>query len=118
MQPDMFDDRAGFRTLSTLSSRFTPVSYHNGSIWPHDSALVAEGFERFGFVREAQQARMALYRLFSVFQTPIEFVVIEDELVCRGRDRPGGQKACLEQAWSAAAMVTEMGKLLDDLDKE
>ncbi len=115
MEPDLFDPMAGIRTLSTYSCGFDAVSYHNGSVWPHDTALAGEGLLRFGFAQEARAVERALFQLWSVFHTPIEFVVLEDGMVCRGRDKPGGQKACLEQAWSAAAMVSQMGLLLHDL---
>ncbi|MFX5464702.1 hypothetical protein ABTD44_20220, partial [Acinetobacter baumannii] len=39
----------GVRTLATTEARYNPMSYHNGSVWPHDNALIAAGFARYGF---------------------------------------------------------------------
>jgi glycogen debranching enzyme len=39
----------GIRTLSAADSRYNPMSYHNGSVWPHDNGLIAAGFSRYGF---------------------------------------------------------------------
>jgi glycogen debranching enzyme len=46
--PDMFSGW-GIRTVSSVERRYNPMSYHNGSIWPHDNGLIAAGFSRYGF---------------------------------------------------------------------
>jgi glycogen debranching enzyme len=56
MKPDMWSGW-GIRTLSSDNPSFNPHSYQNGSVWPHDNAIIAEGFRRYGFVEEA--ARIA-----------------------------------------------------------
>ena len=43
----------GIRTVASTEARYNPMSYHNGSVWPHDNALIAAGFARYGFRREA-----------------------------------------------------------------
>ncbi len=43
-----FDDGWGIRTLARGQPRFNPMSYHNGSIWPHDTALCAAGMAQYG----------------------------------------------------------------------
>ena len=45
----------GVRTLASSMGAYNPMSYHNGSVWPHDNALVAAGLRRYGFVEEAQR---------------------------------------------------------------
>ena len=45
---DMFSGW-GIRTVSAVESRYNPMSYHNGSIWPHDNGMIAAGFSRYGF---------------------------------------------------------------------
>lgn len=103
MQKDLFEPGAGLRTLSAQSKQYRPNSYHNGSIWPHDTALVAEGFEHFGFVVEAEQIRDALKKAYEHFKTPIELFVHDSEFSeYLGRN---GQRACKKQAWSAAALL-------------
>jgi glycogen debranching enzyme len=52
LSPDLFNDW-GIRTLAKSMRAYNPVSYHNGSVWPHDSALCAAGLMRYGFVDEA-----------------------------------------------------------------
>ena len=51
----------GIRTLGTGEPRYNPVSYHNGSVWPHDTALAALGLARSGLRREARQVARALF---------------------------------------------------------
>lgn len=50
----------GIRTLGTSMGAYNPVSYHNGSVWPHDSALCAAGLMRYGFVDHAHRVIEAL----------------------------------------------------------
>ena len=56
MAPDMFSGW-GIRTLSSSSRAYNPMSYHNGSVWPHDNAIAAAGLKRYGF--HAATARIA-----------------------------------------------------------
>jgi glycogen debranching enzyme len=53
MSPDMFSGW-GIRTLSTGAVSFNPMSYHNGSVWPHDNSLIAAGLRRYGFSEAAE----------------------------------------------------------------
>jgi glycogen debranching enzyme len=54
MQPDMWTGW-GIRTLSAHNPAYNPHSYQNGSVWPHDNAIIASGFRRYGHNQEAQQ---------------------------------------------------------------
>ena len=47
MQPSFFSGW-GIRTVATTEARYNPMSYHNGSVWPHDNAMIAAGFARYG----------------------------------------------------------------------
>ena len=49
LAPDMFSGW-GIRTMSKAAAAYNPMSYHNGSVWPHDNALIAAGLKRYGFV--------------------------------------------------------------------
>lgn len=51
MRPDMFTGW-GVRTLSSEYPTYNPMSYHNGSVWPHDNAMIAEGLARYGLKEE------------------------------------------------------------------
>lgn len=59
LSPDMFSGW-GVRTLGASMTGFNPLSYHCGSVWPHDNAIVAAGLMRYGHVREAQRIIMAM----------------------------------------------------------
>jgi glycogen debranching enzyme len=59
MSPEMFSGW-GIRTLATSMTGFNPISYHCGSVWPHDSAIIAAGLMRYGFVEQAQQLVLGL----------------------------------------------------------
>jgi glycogen debranching enzyme len=105
LKDDLFEASAGIRTLSNQSKFFKPNSYHNGSIWPHDTAMIIEGLENFGFQEKADQVRKALLSSYEFFQTPIELFVYEDGKYSDYHGE-GGQTACKKQAWSAAALLS------------
>src|SRR5581483_10679875 len=54
MEPDVYTGW-GLRTLSSRYPTYNPMSYHNGSVWPHDSAIAAHGMARYGFREEANE---------------------------------------------------------------
>lgn len=110
LQPDLFEPKAGIRTLSRYSRNYYSNSYHNGSIWPHDNSLIAEGFDNFGFKKEADQVRLAILTAFFYFKTPIELYVYDEDKYMEYFSARG-QKACRKQAWSAAAMLAEASHL-------
>lgn len=93
----------GIRTLATEEARYNPLSYHNGSVWPHDNALIASGFGRYGFRNSAGQIMLALLDVASVME-----LHRLPELFC-GLERRTGEGptlypvACSPQAWAAAA---------------
>jgi glycogen debranching enzyme len=59
LSPEMFSGW-GVRTLATSMAAYNPISYHCGSVWPHDNAIVAAGLMRYGFVEESQRVVMAM----------------------------------------------------------
>jgi glycogen debranching enzyme len=101
----------GVRTLASSMGAYNPVSYHNGSVWPHDTAIVAAGLMRYGFVAEAQRIIVDLLRTAQAFQGRLP------ELVC-GFDRKdfevpiGYPTSCSPQAWAAAAPFSMLRSLL------
>jgi glycogen debranching enzyme len=106
MKPDLFEPKAGIRTLSSLSRNYSPNSYHNGSIWPHDTSIVASGMDIFGFHDEALQIRSAILLALNHFKTPIELFVYDNEY--SEYLSPHGQRACKKQAWAAASLLKEV----------
>ena len=51
----------GIRTVASGEARYNPISYHNGSIWPHDNAMIALGFARYGLAGAASQLFSAMF---------------------------------------------------------
>jgi glycogen debranching enzyme len=93
----------GIRTLSSTAARFNPMSYHNGSVWPHDNALIALGFARYGLTRQTE-------RIFTGLFEAAAYMDLRrlPELFCGFRRVPGSGPtlypvACLPQAWASAA---------------
>ena len=102
MASDMFSGW-GIRTLSSLSPAYNPMSYHNGSVWPHDNAIAAAGLKRYGF--DVATSRIAA-ALFDVASGARDSRL--PELFC-GFSRSESRAivaypvACIPQAWAAAA---------------
>jgi glycogen debranching enzyme len=102
---DMFSGW-GVRTLSSLSPGYNPMSYHNGSIWPHDNSILAEGLRRAGLRKEAELVAR------SVLEASMRFGDSRiPELFCGfNRDRRFGSApgeylvSCSPQAWAAGAL--------------
>ena len=94
----------GVRTVAAGQSRFNPMSYHNGSVWPHDNALVAAGLGRYGLRLEAARLLHAFFDL----SRAVDLARLP-ELVCGFERRPGEGPtlyplACAPQAWAAGAV--------------
>jgi len=94
----------GIRTLDEREQRYNPMSYHNGSVWPHDNALIALGLARYGLTREAMQLFSGLFdtaRAMPMLRLP--------ELFCgfARRDDEGPTHypvACSPQAWASGSV--------------
>jgi len=105
LQPDMFSGW-GIRTLSSLSAHYNPMSYHTGSIWPHDTALIALGLRRAGRPAEAVQVVDAL--LEAGFRFPD--ARLPELFSGFARDRRFNSspaavlRSCSPQAWAAGAV--------------
>lgn len=94
----------GIRTLGRGEARYNPVSYHNGSVWPHDTALIAAGFARYGFHAEARRVRDALYALAAA-QPDLRLPELIAGYPRDERPPVPYPVACRPQAWDAAALV-------------
>ncbi len=94
----------GIRTLAAGQPRYNPISYHDGSIWPHDNAITALGLGRAGFPDHAARVMAGLFaasRQFDLARLP--------ELFCGFSRRPGEGPthypvACSPQAWASGAV--------------
>lgn len=101
LEPDMFSGW-GIRTVSRSETRYNPMSYHNGSVWPHDNALIAVGLARLG-------AKDAVNEIFGGLFDAATYMDLHrlPELFC-GFQRPRNRGptrypvACAPQAWASA----------------
>jgi glycogen debranching enzyme len=102
LEADLFSGW-GVRTIGTRERRFNPLSYHNGTVWPHDNAVIAAGLGRYGFTENAVpifEGLIEASRWMTLDRLP--------ELFC-GFTRRQGQGptlypvACAPQAWAAGA---------------
>lgn len=111
MTPSFFSDW-GIRTVAASEARYNPISYHNGSVWPHDNALIAMGFARYGLKQPALRLLTGLFD--AVLFTNLRRL---PELFCGFARRPGigptsYPVACIPQAWSAASVFAMLGAAL------
>ncbi len=113
MEPDMFTGW-GIRTLSSGYPTYNPMSYHNGSVWPHDNALIADGFARYGHREEAAAVIEGLFeagKRFPDARLPELFCGFPRDL--RFSSRPADYLvACIPQAWSAGVVFLCLRTLL------
>ena len=103
LSPSMFTGW-GIRTLSSEEVRYNPMSYHNGSVWPHDNALIAYGLSLYGFQEHTLKIMQGLFDagLFIELQRlPELFCGFERR---RGEGPTDYPVACSPQAWSVAAV--------------
>jgi glycogen debranching enzyme len=110
----------GIRTVSSLEAAYNPMSYHNGSIWPHDNALIAYGFDRYGMKDKTTQILNGLFDAsgsVDLRRLP--------ELFCGFHRRPGEGPtlypvACSPQAWASGAVFlllqSALGLSIDGVD--
>jgi glycogen debranching enzyme len=101
----------GIRTMSTMDIGYSPIEYHNGTVWPHDTALIAEGMRRYGYREQATALITAL----------VDAAVFFDDLlpeVFAGYPRAETATpveyptACRPQAWAAGAPLLGLRTML------
>lgn len=94
----------GVRTIAATESRYDPMSYHNGSIWPHDNAIIAAGFARYGLTKEAA----AIFRAMSDASRHFELNRMPELFGGATRQAGAGPMfypvSCSPQTWSACAV--------------
>jgi glycogen debranching enzyme len=105
MSPSFFSGW-GIRTVARDQPRYNPMSYHNGSVWPHDNSLIAAGFARYGH-------KDAIGRLFKGLFDAATYMDLRrlPELFCgfrreKGRGPTLYPVACAPQAWASATPFT------------
>jgi glycogen debranching enzyme len=113
MQPDMLSGW-GIRTVSDQSPSYNPMTYHNGSVWPHDNSIIVAGMKRYGFHDEANVV------ITQVFEAAQHFSYLRlPELYCgfaRDRQYSSGPAeypvSCSPQAWAAGASILMLQAVL------
>jgi glycogen debranching enzyme len=110
MRDDMFSGW-GIRSMSSGDAGYNPLEYHNGTIWPHDTALVAEGMRRYGFRDEAGRVAHALLDVAEAFshQLPEVFAGFARDDSRVPVEYPDALKP---QSWAAAAPLLALRTLL------
>lgn len=102
----------GVRTLSSREVRYNPMSYHNGSVWPHDNALIASGLARYGLKAETEQIFTGIFEASKhVDQHRLP------ELFCgfhrRAAEGPTRYPvACAPQAWASGSVFMMLQAML------
>jgi glycogen debranching enzyme len=103
----------GIRTISSGEIRYNPMAYHNGSVWPHDSAIVASGLARYGHKQEALRVLNALFEASSFME-----LNRLPELFCGFHKRSDVEGptlypvACSPQAWAAGSVFMLLASCL------
>jgi len=102
----------GIRTIATTEARYNPMSYHNGSIWPHDNGLIAMGLSRYGIRQPVSTLTQGLFdaaNFMDLHRMP--------ELFCgfsrRAKTSPiNYPNACAPQAWACSTVVALLNAML------
>jgi len=110
LSDDMFSGW-GVRTLAGSMEGFNPISYHCGSVWPHDNAIVAAGLMRYGFVEESHRI------LEGIIDASVSFGLRLPELFAGLDRRPLGfpvsyPTSCSPQAWATASPLLFLRTML------
>ncbi len=111
----------GIRTLSSDHAAYNPFSYHTGTVWPHDNAIICGGMRRYGYGAEAAQVAQAMFEAAACFQA----TRLPELFAGLPRD-PGAFPvqylgANVPQAWAAASIfrfVTVLGGLDARTDRD
>lgn len=110
LSPQMFSGW-GLRTLSSSMRAYNPVSYHCGSVWPHDTAIAAAGLRRYGFIEEANRLAMGLFDL-AAFEGGRLPELVAGFSRAEFRDPVPYPTSCSPQAWAAASPLLLLRSVL------
>ncbi len=120
LSPEMFSGH-GVRTLADTEVAYNPLSYHNGSVWPHDNSIVMEGLR---FYDESERLERLVLGMMGILESSEDFRL--PELFCgfrkRGNEPPiPYEVACKPQAWAAGSiflMIKSMLGISMDADQD
>jgi glycogen debranching enzyme len=110
LREDMFSGW-GVRTVSAADAAYNPLEYHNGTVWPHDTAIAAEGMRRYGLRKEAAKLCEALLDVAEAFghRLPEVFAGFARDETNVPIEYPGALKP---QSWAAGAPLLAIRTLL------
>ncbi|MFN0074085.1 MAG: glycogen debranching N-terminal domain-containing protein [Chloroflexota bacterium] len=111
MSPAMFSGW-GIRTMGSDEGGYNPIGYHTGTVWPHDTAMIADGFQRYGFYDEANalvEAVFASAEHFELYRLPELFGGYPRADFGFPVEYP---TACSPQAWAAGAVPLLISTIL------
>ena len=110
MEPAMWSGW-GIRTMSSVSGGYSPIEYHNGTIWPHDNSIIATGLVRYGFKVEAARIFAAQIEASAFFgnRLPETFAGYDRRETKFPVDYP---VACIPQAWAAGSPLLYLRAVL------
>jgi glycogen debranching enzyme len=101
LRSDALNTGWGLRTMTAEAAGYSPVSYHLGSVWPHDTSLAALGLARYGFGDDAERLARGVLDAGATFEAariPELFCGFDDDTAPKPYP-----SSCVPQAWSAAA---------------
>ncbi|WP_414473920.1 glycogen debranching N-terminal domain-containing protein [Microvirga sp. M2] len=121
MSPDSFSGW-GIRTVAVGEARYNPISYHNGSVWPHDNGMIALGMMRYDLKEEAARICKAMFEV-AAYQELHRLPELFCGFTRRRHQGPTAYPvACSPQAWAAATpfatLAATLGLVLDWEDNE
>ncbi|MBA2693706.1 MAG: amylo-alpha-1,6-glucosidase [Rubrobacter sp.] len=101
----------GVCTMAEGEGGYDPLSYHNGSVWPHDNAIIAEGMRKYGLHEEARRVADAIFEAAPHFDHRLPEVFAGHR---RGEGHPPAElpRSCSPQAWAAASAVSLVRTML------
>jgi glycogen debranching enzyme len=110
MSPKMFSGW-GIRTMAEGEGGYSPIEYHNGTVWPHDCSIIAAGLARYGFRKDAMEIIAAIFEASLVFgnRLPEVYAGYERKQTCFPVQYT---TACIPQAWAAGAPMLGIRTLL------
>ncbi len=93
----------GIRTHSSLEEDFDPLSYHLGSVWPHDNWIIAQGLKKLGYQKEYDKIKEAIIRAYETLgYLPEYYGLVNGKIIAKGLKE---KEPDYPQAWSTGALI-------------
>jgi glycogen debranching enzyme len=93
----------GIRTHSILEKDFDPLSYHLGSVWPHDNWIIAQGLKKLGYQKEYDKIKEAIIWAYEeIGYLPEYYAVLDDKIIFKGLKE---KEPDYPQAWATGALI-------------